>query len=57
MRLARSANLVADGLYRQSPRLVERVATAARPIQNGDVNLYLLYMLVVVLIAYVVYVS
>jgi hydrogenase-4 component B len=42
-------------LYRPVLRFVQTLARLARPIQNGDVNLYLLYVLVVVLIAYAVY--
>jgi hypothetical protein len=42
-------------LYRPVIWLVRRLADLARPIQSGDVNLYLLYVFVVVLIAYVVY--
>ena len=44
-------------LYRPVTQFVERVADLVRPIQNGDVNLYLLYVFVVVLIAYAVYTS
>jgi hydrogenase-4 component B len=44
-------------LYRPLVRLVERLATAARPIQSGDVNLYLFYVFAVVVIAYAVYAS
>jgi hydrogenase-4 component B len=36
-------------------RAVEALARFARPIQGGDVNLYLLYVFVVVVIAYAVY--
>lgn len=43
-------------LYQPAVRLVRRAADLARPIQNGDVNLYLLYVFVVVLVAYAVYV-
>ncbi|HUY60594.1 MAG TPA: proton-conducting transporter membrane subunit [Candidatus Dormibacteraeota bacterium] len=39
-------------LYTPVVRAVERVARLARPIQSGDVNLYLLYVFVAVLIAY-----
>jgi hydrogenase-4 component B len=42
-------------LYRPVIRLVEALANLARPIQNGDVNLYLFYVFVVVLIAYAAY--
>ena len=37
--------------------LVKKIARMARPIQSGDVNLYLLYLFVVVVIAYAVYTS
>jgi hypothetical protein len=36
-------------------RVAEKLATLARPIQSGDVNLYLLYVFVAVVIAYAVY--
>lgn len=39
-------------LYRPAVRLVEGLADLVRPIQSGDVNLYLLYIFIVVLIAY-----
>ena len=39
-------------LYRPLVRTVEKVADFVRPIQSGDVNLYLLYVFAVVLIAY-----
>jgi hydrogenase-4 component B len=42
-------------LYRPVVRLVRLLARLARPIQSGDVNLYLLYLFVVVLIVYLVY--
>jgi len=44
-------------LYRPVVWLVDALARLARPIQSGDVNLYLLYVFVVVLIVYVVYAS
>ena len=44
-------------LYQPLIRFVEALARMARPIQSGDVNLYLLYVFVVVLIAYAVYAS
>jgi len=44
-------------LYRPVVRSVRAIATFIRPIQSGDVNLYILYVFVVVLIAYAVYVS
>ena len=31
------------------------LARAIRPMQSGDVNLYLLYVFVVVLVAYLIY--
>lgn len=39
-------------LYRPLIRAVEAIAGCCRPIQNGDVNLYLLYVFAVVLLAY-----
>jgi hydrogenase-4 component B len=39
-------------LYRPIVRAVEAVADLVRPIQSGDVNLYLLYVFLVVLVAY-----
>ena len=42
-------------LYRPVIWVVRRAADLARPIQSGDVNLYLLYVFIVVLIAYAVY--
>ncbi|HEX4115979.1 MAG TPA: proton-conducting transporter membrane subunit [Solirubrobacteraceae bacterium] len=42
-------------LYQPVVWLVRRAAEFARPIQSGDVNLYLLYVFIVVLIAYAVY--
>ncbi len=39
-------------LYRPVVRVVERLADVVRPLQSGDVNLYLLYVFAVVLIAY-----
>ena len=44
-------------LYRPLIRFVRSLAELARPIQSGDVNLYLFYVFVVVLIAYAVYAS
>ena len=44
-------------LYRPVTRLTQALANLARPIQSGDVNLYLLYLFVVVVIAYAVYAS
>lgn len=41
-------------LYRPLARFVQGLARRLRPIQSGDVNLYLLYILVVVVIAYFV---
>jgi hydrogenase-4 component B len=42
-------------LYRPVIGGVRALAALARPIQSGDVNLYLLYVFVVVLVAYAVY--
>lgn len=39
-------------LYRPIVAAVERVADLVRPIQSGDVNLYLLYVLLAILAAY-----
>lgn len=39
-------------LYRPIVLVVERIADLVRPIQSGDVNLYLLYVFVVILVAY-----
>ena len=36
----------------KAPRSVEWLADAVRPVQSGDVNLYLLYVLAVILLAY-----
>lgn len=44
-------------LYQPATWLIRKLANLARPIQNGDVNLYLLYLFVVVLIAYAIYTS
>ena len=44
-------------LYRPMIRFAQTLANLARPIQSGDVNLYLFYVFVVVLIAYAVYTS
>ena len=42
-------------LYHPTLRLIRAIARLARPIQSGDVNLYLLYLFIVVLIVYVIY--
>jgi hydrogenase-4 component B len=42
-------------LYEPLVRAVERLADLVRPIQSGDVNLYLLYVFLVVLVAYLIY--
>jgi hydrogenase-4 component B len=42
-------------LYTPLVRAVEWLADLVRPIQSGDVNLYLLYVLVVVVVAYLIY--
>jgi hydrogenase-4 component B len=39
-------------LYQPAVRLVEWLARAAKPIQSGDVNQYLLYVFVAILLAY-----
>jgi hypothetical protein len=44
-------------LYRPVVRFVIALANFVRPIQNGDVNLYVFYVFVVVLIAYAAYTS
>jgi len=41
-------------LYRPVIRAVEWLADAVRPVQSGDVNLYLLYVFAVILLAYLV---
>jgi len=41
-------------LYRPVVRAVEWVADVVRPLQSGDVNLYLLYVFLAVLVAYLV---
>jgi hydrogenase-4 component B len=42
-------------LYRPVVRGVEALARLARPIQSGDVNLYLLYVFVTVVVCYAIY--
>lgn len=42
-------------VYAPLGRFVERVAGALQRVQSGDVNLYLLYILVVVVVAFLVY--
>jgi NADH:ubiquinone oxidoreductase subunit 5 (subunit L)/multisubunit Na+/H+ antiporter MnhA subunit len=44
-------------LYAPAIWLVRKLADFVRPIQSGDVNLYLLYVFVVVLVAYAIYSS
>jgi hydrogenase-4 component B len=39
-------------LYRPVVRAVEWLADVIRPMQSGDVNLYLLYVFLVILLAY-----
>lgn len=39
-------------LYRPVVRAIEAIADVARPIQSGDVNLYLLYVFVTVVTVY-----
>lgn len=46
--------LFEDYLYRPLLRLVRAVARLLQPIQSGDVNLYLLYILVAVVVVYFV---
>jgi len=41
-------------LYRPVVRAIERLADVVRPLQSGDVNLYLLYVFRAVLVAYLV---
>ena len=41
-------------LYRPVIRAVEWLADMVRPLQSGDVNLYLLYVFVVILLAYLI---
>ena len=41
-------------LYRPVIRVVEWLADVVRPIQSGDVNMYLLYVFVMILIAYLI---
>jgi hypothetical protein len=42
-------------LYEPVLRAIRAIARAAQPIQSGDVNQYLLYILVVVVVAFFVY--
>lgn len=42
-------------LYVPVVRAIEALARLARPIQSGDVNLYLLYVFVAVVVAYAIY--
>ena len=44
-------------LYRPVVRAVQKVAMLCRPLQSGDVNLYLLYVFVAVVVAYAIYAS
>jgi hydrogenase-4 component B len=44
-------------IYQPLVWMVTRIANLARPIQSGDVNLYVFYVFVVVVIAYAVYTS
>jgi len=39
-------------LYRPAVRALEWLADLVRPVQSGDVNLYLLYVFAVILLAY-----
>jgi hydrogenase-4 component B len=52
---SRVAPLFENYLYNPLIRAVERLAAAVRPLQSGDVNLYLLYVFLVVLVAYLIY--
>jgi hydrogenase-4 component B len=42
-------------LYQPLIHSVERLAAFVRPLQSGDVNLYLLYVFLVVIVAYLIY--
>jgi hydrogenase-4 component B len=42
-------------LYRPVVHAVEWLAEIVRPIQSGDVNLYLLYIFVLVVVAYLIH--
>ena len=44
-------------LYRPVVRAVQKLAVLCRPLQSGDVNLYLLYVFVAVVVAYAIYAS
>jgi hydrogenase-4 component B len=44
-------------LYRPIVRAVQKLAMLCRPLQSGDVNLYLLYVFVAVVVAYAIYAS
>jgi hydrogenase-4 component B len=46
--------LFEDLIYRPMVRLVRRVAGIVEPVQSGDVNWYLFYLLVAVVVAYFV---
>ena len=41
-------------LYQPVVRAVEWLADLVRPLQSGDVNLYLLYVFIAVLVAYLI---
>jgi hydrogenase-4 component B len=41
-------------MYQPVIRAVEWLADFVRPLQSGDVNLYLLYVFIAVLVAYLV---
>ena len=49
---ARTTPMFERHLYRPVIRAVEWFADVLRPIQSGDVNLYLFYVFVAVLVAY-----
>jgi hydrogenase-4 component B len=44
-------------LYRPVIRAIQTLAMLCRPLQSGDVNLYLLYVFVAVVVAYAIYAS
>ncbi|MBO0885913.1 MAG: hypothetical protein J2O38_00860, partial [Acidimicrobiales bacterium] len=52
---AQVVHLAERYVYEPVGRFVDRVAGALQRIQSGDVNLYLLYVLIVVVVAFLVY--
>jgi hypothetical protein len=48
----RAHRVTFDALYLPVIRAVEWLADAIRPVQSGDVNLYLLYVFAEILLAY-----